>query len=70
MVKLTKIKEVGTADSMEEAMAYKNYLKNDLGYDVDNISVNIVPGTSGSKDKVEFTLSYKVSTKIDPLNQG
>ena len=70
MVKLSKIKEVGVADSMEEAMAYKNYLKNELGYNVDNISVNVIPGSSGSKDKIEFTLSYKVDTKIDPLNQG
>ena len=70
MVKLSKIKEVGVADSMEEAMAYKNYLKNELGYDVDNISVNVIPGVSGSKDKIEFTLSYKVDTKIDPLHQG
>ena len=70
MVKLSKIKEVGVADSMEEAMAYKNYLKNELGYNVDNISVNIIPGVSGSEDKIDFTLSYKVDTKIDPLHQG
>ena len=66
MVKLSKVKHIGTADSVDEALMYKNYLKKELNYDVDNLTFNLVPG-DGNSDKVEFTLSYKDNTTINVL---
>lgn len=68
MIKVTKIKELGTAQTMEEALMYKNYLKNDLEYNIDSSSFNFTKDPEDpTKEIVEFNISYKTDKTIDIL---
>ena len=63
MIKVTKVKRVGVADSVEEVTMYKNYLIHTGGYDVDNVAINL-----NNDGTVGFTLTYKTEEIINLVN--